>query len=62
MDRLIGDITLVTEKLGLTKQRCWRLRKEYPDFPVIRVGARLLYDIERVRKWMNENLSNEQIY
>lgn len=57
-ERLIGDITLVTRMLGLTKQRCWLLRKEHPDFPVIRVGARLLYDIEKVRAWMNENLTD----
>jgi len=51
---IMGDAKAVQRWFGISRTLLFRLERQNPDFPVSRVGGKVLYDFADLRQWIND--------
>ncbi len=52
------SVSELGQYLGIGRSLAYQLSRQQ-DFPVVRIGKRVLIPIEGLKLWMNKNFSNE---
>lgn len=53
MEKMTMNITEMSERLGLSKPKCYELLYREDGVPYIRVGKRILIPVRAFEEWLN---------
>ena len=59
---IMGDAKAVQQWFGLSRTMLFRLERQNPDFPVSRIGGRVLYDFADLRAWIKDRRGTNGSY
>jgi excisionase family DNA binding protein len=54
MEQITMSVQELSQRLGISLPKAYELTRQ-PDFPVLRIGARVLIPMDEFREWLTAN-------